>query len=495
MKWNGRSVFVVALVCMVASSLLTLAVVRGGSASIGTQGAVATAGNLLSLGGSQSYPKEFSKLFDTYQIIKKNYVHDVPSEQLIEGAIEGMVGSLDDPYSSYMDPTAAEEFNTSLHSSFEGIGAEVTLKNGRVTIVSPFKGSPAELAGLRANDQILSVNGESLEGLDLQKAVSKIRGPKGTKATLKVLRPGMTEPITVVVIRDNIPIETVHQSIIQRGADKFGRIEITQFSADTAKHFFEELAQLEKENIKGLIIDVRGNPGGYLTAVREIAEQLIPEKKAIVKIEYGDKSREVEEYHSKVDAAKPYPIVVLTDGGSASASEILAGAMSESGGYKLVGEKTFGKGTVQNTVEMGDKSQLKLTIAKWLTPNGEWINKKGIEPDVAVSQPEYFKATQLPQDKVLEQDMTGVDVKNLQLILNGLKLSPGRNDGYFDAKTKAAVERFQKENNLPVTGKVDPATGAALQDALIEQIRDPKNDNQLQKALDVLQQEVKAKGK
>lgn len=492
MKWNGRSVFSIVLVSIIASSLLTMGVLRADGANEPAAVTAATS-NLFSLGGNEDYPKEFVKFYNAFKAIKKDYIHEVKNDQLIEGAINGMIGSLDDPYSDYMDPASAQEFNSSLQSTFEGIGAEVTLHNGRVTIVSPIKGSPAEKVGLRPNDQILSVNGESLEGLDLIKAVTKIRGPKGSKAVLKVLRPGVTEPMTVECVRDKIPLETVHSEVIDKGGAKYGKIELSQFSVDTAKHFGEQLADLEKKGIQGLIIDVRGNPGGYLLAVKEIGEMLVPNKGLIVKIEYGDKSRGAEEFRSTTDKAKPYPIVLLVDNGSASASEILAGALSESGGYKLVGEKTFGKGTVQSTMEMEDKSQLKLTIAKWLTPKGEWIHKKGIEPDVKVEQPPYFKATQLPPDKVLARDMAGPEVKNLQLILDALQVKPGRNDGYFDANTEDAVKRFQAKKKLPVTGKIDKATSAALEDDLRDQIRQPQNDLQLQKAIEVLQGAAKAK--
>jgi len=493
MKWNGRTVFVLVLVSMITSSVLTMALVKTTAGNSSTVGAVATASNLFSLGNSQGYPKEFEKIKDAFHIIQNKYVDHVPSDKLIEGAIDGMISALDDPYSDYMDPVAAEEFNSALHSSFEGIGAEVSMQNGKVTIVSPFKGSPAELAGLRPNDQILSVNGESLEGLDLQKAVMKIRGPKGTKATLKIVRAGVAEPLTIVVVRDNIPIETVRGKTLQKDGGKYGYIEIAQFSSETSKRFKELMESFEKEAVKGLIIDVRGNPGGYLTAVKEIGEMLIPKKGLIVKIEYGAKEKEVEEIRSQADQAKPYPIVLLIDGGSASASEILAGALRESGGYKLVGEKTFGKGTVQNTVEMKDKSQLKLTIAKWLTPKGEWVHKKGIQPDVKVEQPAFYKATQLPADKILQKDMSSADVKNLQIILQGLKFAPGRTDGYFDAKTEAALKSFQAMKKLPVTGKVDQATGKALQDAIIAEMRNPASDLQLQKALEVVSQEAKGK--
>ncbi|CAM5797085.1 S41 family peptidase [Brevibacillus borstelensis] len=491
MKWNGRSVFALVIVTMVASSFLTMGLMKTSAGSSNATAVTAAAGSLFT--GSQEYPKEFKKLLDAFSAIKQEYIQDVTTDQLVEGAIGGMVGSLKDPYSDYMDPTSAEEFNSTLHSTFQGIGTEVTLQNGRVTVVSPFKGSPAERAGLRPNDQILSVNGESLEGLDLHQAVTKIRGPKGTKAVLKIARPGVAEPLTVVCVRDDIPIETVTSQIMEKNGVKVGVISLTQFSSDTSKHFTDQLTDLEKKGIGGLIIDVRGNPGGYLLAVKEIGETLIPNKGKIVEIEYGSANKQREEYFSKTDAAKPYPIAVLINGGSASASEILAGAMSESGGYKLVGEKSFGKGTVQSTMEMADKSQLKLTIAKWLTPKGNWIHEKGIEPDVKVEQPAYFNATQLPTDKVLSRDMAGSDVKNLQLILTGLKLSPGRDDGYFDEKTEQAVKKFQTAHKLPATGKVDQATRTAMEDSLREEIRKPENDLQLQKALEVVAQQNKAK--
>lgn len=471
------------LVSMMVSSLFTITFLKESS----------QASSLMTIASGQNAASDLDKLQDALEIIKKDYIQEVDESKLIEGAIQGMIKTLDDPYSDYLSPEAAKEFTESLGSTFQGIGAEVTLQNGKVTIVSPFKGSPAEKAGLRPNDQILSVNGESLEGLDLHQAVQKIRGPKGSKAVLEVLRPGNQEPMTITCIRDDIPIETVYSEVITQGNKKIGKLEITQFSADTAKEFAEHLAALEKQGIAGLIIDVRGNPGGYLLAVKEIGQLLVPNQGVIVKITYGDKAKGEEVMRSTLDKAKPYPVVVLIDKGSASASEILAGAMRDSAGYKLVGETSFGKGTVQNTVEMKDKSQIKLTIAKWLTPKGDWIHKKGIEPDYKVEQPAYFTATQLPQDKVLQRDQSGADVKNLQVILEGLGLAPGRTDGYFDAKTEAAVKRFQTGKKLPATGKVDNGTAVALQNAILEQIKDPKNDKQLQKAIQVVSEQANTK--
>ena len=489
MRWKGRTVLGLVLVSMVASSLFTMALMKTSAAGKTDTALTASANSLFA--GIQGYPDEFKKLYEAFSAIQKEYIEQVSTEQLVEGAIGGMVDSLEDPYSDYMDPKTAADFTSTLQSTFQGIGTEVTMQNGRVTVVSPFKGSPAERAGLRPNDQIISVNGESLEGLDLHEAVTKIRGPKGTKAVLEVVREGVSEPLTIVCIRDDIPIETVTSQIMEKNGKKVGVITLTQFSTDTAQHFKDQLAELEKQGIGGLVIDVRGNPGGYLLAVKEIGEILVPNNGPIVKIEYGSGGQQKEEYHSTTKEAKPYPITVLINGGSASASEILAGALRDSGNYKLVGEKTFGKGTVQSTMEMEDKSQLKLTIAKWLTPSGEWVHEKGITPDYVVQQPAYFNATLLPVDKELARDMNGADVKNLQVILKGLNLDPGREDGYFDQKTEDAVKQFQSANKLSVTGKVDAATRTLMEEKLLEAIRNPANDMQLQKALDVASQSTK----
>jgi carboxyl-terminal processing protease len=313
----------------------------------------------------------------------------------------------------------------------------------------------------------------------------QIRGPKGTKAELEIMRPGLSEAMHVTVVRDDIPIETVYSETIDRDGKKYGKIEITQFSQDTAKHFSTELSKLEKQGINGLIIDVRGNPGGLLDSVVNIGNLLVPNKGIILQVQYSDGKKEV--FRSEKGEAK-YPIVVLTDKGSASASEILAAALKGSG-YKVVGTTSFGKGTVQNTIPLEDDSQLKITVAKWLTPEGNWIHKKGITPDVKIEQPDYFNAAPLPTNVELKRDMNGSDVKNLQLILRGLGQPPGRSDGYFDSQTEAAVKAFQSLHQLPMTGIVDKKTAGVMQEELIKRIRDPKNDLQLQAAIEVLSKE------
>lgn len=436
-----------------------------------------------------SEAESLKKIYEVYGLIKENYLEEVDAQKLVDGAINGMINSLDDPYSVYMDPKSAEQFTESIHSSFQGIGAEVTMEGGKVTIVSPFKGSPAEKAGLRPNDQIVSVNGEPLDGLDLYQAVLKIRGPKGTEAKLEVIRPGLRDHLTVIVVRDEIPLETVYSETIQRNGKTFGKIEVTQFSTNTGVRFKEELEKFEKAGVDGLLIDLRGNPGGLLNVVVEMGHLLVPDKGVILQVEDTGGKREV--MNSTLTNRKPYPITVLIDKGSASASEILAGALKENG-YKLVGQPSFGKGTVQNSMELGDKSQVKMTIAKWLTPSGEWIHKTGIAPDIPIEQPKYFQAAPINLDAgSLKYDQNGEAIKNLQVILEGLGFPPGRADGYFDEKTVTAVKAFQKLNELPMTGEVDEKTAMLLQEQLVKKMKDPAHDMQLQAAIQVLDKEVK----
>lgn len=433
---------------------------------------------------SEDAQEQMKKIGQVYDLIKSRYVEDIEDAELIEGAIQGMVNTLEDPYSVYMDKETADQFSQSLDSSFEGIGAEVSMMEGKVTIVAPFKDSPAEKAGLKSNDQILSVDGKSVEGLDLYDAVLKIRGEKGTIVQLEVVRPGVTEILKIDVKRDEIPIETVYSSIKEYNGKKVGYIELTSFAEDTAKDFATSLDELEKQKIDGLVLDVRGNPGGYLESVEEILKNLVTEEKPYVQIE--ERSGNKQRFFSTLKEKKGYPITVLIDRGSASASEILAGALKEAGNYEVVGETSFGKGTVQQAVPMGDGSNIKLTMFKWLTPDGNWIHEKGVEPTVEVLQPEYFYSNPISTEKELVLDTNSEQVKNAQLMLSGLGFEAGRKDGYFSKETETAVKAFQQANNLTVTGEIDSKTAEVIQTKLLEKVRDEKNDLQLQTAIKIL---------
>ncbi|WP_020620095.1 S41 family peptidase [Paenibacillus daejeonensis] len=488
MQFKGRTVAAYIALTIVATVLLTLMVVdRSLLQELSSRAGLVTAqGDQVIT--EKLTQEELTKLNTVLSLIETKYYKPVDREQVVSGALNGMMGVLEDPYSVYMEHDAAEHFSESIEGSFTGIGAEVSMENGQVIVVSAIKDSPAERAGLLPKDIILSVNGERLDGLQLSEAVAKVRGPKGSKAELQIQRGQRAQPIQVTVVRDEIDVETVFSEMLPGG---IGKIEIRQFAMNTGDRFGEELATLEEQGMKGLIIDVRNNPGGVLPVVVSVTEPFIRSGEPIVQIE--DRNGDREQTVSK-GAGKPYPLVVLTNKGSASASEVLAGALSERADATIVGETTFGKGTVQVSYNkvMSDGSLVKMTIAKWLTPDGNWINETGIEPDVEVLPPDFFNAPRLSKEQTLKRDMLGEEVRSAQLMLSGLGYSTGRKDGYYSEETAKAVAAFQQSVSLPASGEMDQATAERLEEKLIEWIRDDSNDNQLKAAVEELQKKLDA---
>ncbi|WP_462412497.1 lmo1851 family serine protease [Neobacillus sp. Marseille-QA0830] len=427
---------------------------------------------------------EFKKLYEAYDTLNNDYFKKVNDKKLINGAINGMVESLDDPYSDYMSVDEAKSFNSTISSSFEGIGAEIQEKDGHIVIVSPIKGSPAEKAGLKPDDIILSVDGKSLQGMTSTEAVTIIRGKKGTKVELSIQRAGTSAPLTVPIVRDEIPIETVYGEMVEDGIAK---VQITSFSTNTAKELVKTLNDMQNQGMKGLVLDLRQNPGGLLDQAVSISSMFVPKGKVIVKEE--DRNGKIKEIASSNEGNPNLPLVVLIDKGSASASEITAAALRESAGVKLIGEKSFGKGTVQTASNFSDGSNLKFTIAKWLTPNSNWIHKKGIKPDVEVALPEYATLSIINPDKELTLSSSSTEVQTAQKMLKAIGYDPGREDGFFDDKTKEAVMAFQTANGLPADGILKGDSTMKLMELLREKIQ--SNDTQLQKAVEVLKEEMK----
>lgn len=428
-------------------------------------------------------PEDLSKVIQAYNLIKEHYVEGVESDLLFEGAIQGMLDVLEDPYSTYMDPEMNERFMEQIESSFEGIGAEVSMMDGKVTIVTPIKDSPAEAAGLRPNDQIILIDNEEIDGLDLNEAVEIIRGEKGSEVVLGIQRPGVSEVFEVKIIRDEIPIETVYVDTKTIDGKKTGILTITSFSENTAEDFADELAQLEQDGIEGLVIDVRGNPGGLLDSVGDILGNFIPKDIPYIQIE--NQKGEKTPYYSRLKGEKDYPISVVIDEGSASASEILAIALKEMD-YNVVGMTSFGKGTVQQPIPLGDGSTIKLTISKWLSPNGVWIHDKGVEPTVEKKQPDYFYSNPIQADEPLTNNQTGEKVENAKRMLHGLGYDIAKVDGNYDNDTVEAVKTFQKDHDLKITGEIDEKTASLIETKIIEKIRSGEDDQQLEEALNIL---------
>jgi len=477
MLFRGRTVAAFLLVAVAGTALATLTVADRllelpGIEAMTPQAAASRGAEGLSEG-------EIGKLEAVFSLIRTKFYREVDREKVVDGAVSGMIASLGDPYSVYMEKETAKHFSESVAGSFTGIGAEVKLQNGKVVVESAIRGTPAERAGLQPKDVILEVNGEKLEGLELGDAVAKIRGPKGTKAKLLIRRAGVDTPIRLVLVRDDIDYETVKAELLHGG---IGRIELRQFSLNTAERFAEELAQLERQGMKGLVIDVRNNPGGALQIAEQIAGAFVPKGRALYWVE--DRSGKQERAVSK-GGGKPYPVAVLINKGSASAAEVLAAALQESAGSLLVGESSFGKGTVQISYSkpIGDGSQVKMTIAKWLTPGKRWVNEKGVEPDAPVAQPDYYTVARMSKESTLKLEAMGEDVRSLQIMLEAAGHAPGRKDGYYDGATKRAVESFQRAAGLQATGECDPATAERLEEAVYALTQDDANDRQLQEAL------------
>lgn len=317
--------------------------------------------------------------------VEDDFLYKVDKEKLRQGELKGMVASLDDPYSEYL---TLEDFNAlaeQTNGKFFGIGVSVSSnEEGQILVIAPIKDTPAEKVGIKTGDLILKVNGEPVSGNDLQAAVAKIKGDKGTSVKITIYRPSTKETKDIDVKRDEIKLETVISNTIK----DLGYIGITQFNDNTYDEFTKALNNLKEKNVKGLIIDLRGNPGGTVDSVEKIANELLPEG-TIVSAKNRD-GKVVFDYKSDKEYVN-LPMAVLINGGSASASEILAGAIRDFKMGTLIGEKSFGKGIVQSVFPFPDGSGLKITTSEYFTPSGENIHKKGIKPDIEVKLPENVK--------------------------------------------------------------------------------------------------------
>ncbi|GAV22818.1 S41 family peptidase [Carboxydothermus pertinax] len=320
-------------------------------------------------------------LLTVIALIKSQYYQPVSTEKLMNGAIKGMVEGLDDPYSVYLDPEQFKHLNEQITGAFGGVGLIVTMEEKHIVVVKPIPNTPAAKAGIKAGDIIVKVAGRDTKGMDLDTAVSLMRGPVGTKVSVGILRPGEKETREFTLVRETITIPTVESKMLD---DKIGYLALSQFTENSPEAVRKALGDLKRKGMKGLIFDLRDNPGGELTAAVEIADLFIPKGKTIVYVDYRNQPDEEEKANLP---ALGLPMVVLVNGGSASASEIVAGALKDWQVAVLVGEKTFGKGVVQSIFKLPGNAGLKLTVARYLTPKKHDINKKGIEPDIVVKQP------------------------------------------------------------------------------------------------------------
>jgi carboxyl-terminal processing protease len=337
---------------------------------------------------------DFSPVWLSWNVLNEKFVsasttEKVSSQERVWGMIKGLADSFGDPYTVFFPPIESEIFESDISGNFEGVGMEIGIRNDVLTVVAPLKGTPAYNAGLLSGDQIIKIDGEDSYGLSVDKAVKKIRGERGTTVTFEVLREGEDKTLTIPVVRDVIQIPALSTDESDQAGlrpDGVYVIKLYNFSANSANLFREALRGFVLSGSDKLILDLRGNPGGYLEAAVDMASWFLPVGKAVVIEDFGQKAKP--QYHR----SKGYDVfndtlkmAIVVNQGSASASEILAGALNEHGIATLVGERTFGKGSVQELVEITDDTSLKVTIARWLTPNGNSISNGGLTPDIEVS--------------------------------------------------------------------------------------------------------------
>jgi carboxyl-terminal processing protease len=413
------------------------------------------AGFLKDLSASNDETYKGLKLFtDVLEIVTEKYVDEVDTNELIEKAIQGMVHSLD-PHSALLPPEAYEDLRIDTKGNFTGIGIHITLRDGFVTVISPIEGTPAYKAGIQAQDRIVKVDDTPVD--DLRQAVNMMRGPKGTPVKVTILRKGEPEPLEFDLVRDIIPVKSIKAQTLKPG---YGYIWITNFTGNTTEDFLDALEKLESENapMKGLVLDLRNNGGGLLEESLRICDIFI-DKGILLSIK-GRGEGNAKEFPAKPSSVKrDYPIVLLINGGSASASEIVAGALQDHKRALILGTTSFGKGSVQTVESLRDGYGLKLTIARYYTPNGRSIQAKGIEPDIVV-----------PFKPLEQSDQANGD------------------DGFVkESDLKNHLEGVTDSQEMPEEPKKpEPRMKSPESRAIPLELENLQRDNQVMRALDIL---------
>lgn len=402
-------------IALIAAAIFSIGNYIGGRSVV--SGVTAT-GSIINIEGIPVTADQLAPFWKAWKVLNNKYVeHDATStpSKRVYGAIKGLAESYGDPYTVFFDPEETKAFKGDISGNFEGVGMEIGLKDNNIVVVSPLKGSPAEKAGMLTGDRIVKIDDTLTSGFSVEKAVKNIRGPKGTVVKLTVIREGEKEPLVISITRSVINMPTidtetydksdnVHQAISGKDSGTFGAedvrvIRLYSFNANSPQQFRSAVQDFIRSGSKKLIIDLRGNPGGYLDAAIYMASFFLPSDAIVVSEDFGD-SRPTKVYKSigYNTIGRDVRVAILVNGGTASASEILAGALQDHGVAKLIGTKTFGKGSVQEVIPITSDTALKVTIARWLTPNGKNISKQGIDPDIEVKlTPDDQKKDKDPQ--------------------------------------------------------------------------------------------------
>jgi len=428
---------------------------------------------------------------EAYERILKSSVHPVEGDLLVEGALRGMAETLKDPYSRYLTSEEAKAHEESLADERVGIGLEVMESNGRFIVVTPVKESPAAKAGVKPYDEIVRVNGERVEGKTLSDLLTAIKGEKGTKVSLTVYRENENRHVELNMKRTALRIQTVTSELLEEDDLKIGYVSITIFGEKTAEEWEKQTRSLVQRGIDGLLIDVRGNPGGYLHSVEAVVSTMLEpgatyafmqdskgvlEPLPVVAVEKDD-------YVKKM---RRLPIVLIQDEGSASASEVLSGALKSNKRALIAGTTSFGKGTVQETWDLSNGGEMKLSSHKWLTPSQEWIHGTGVKADFEVEANELYQLEPVPVSGTFKVGDFNKDVEYGQKVLKALGHPVSRVDGYFDEDTATAIQEFREEHKQEGNAEMDASFFQELRKTVIEYKSSKKNDEQLQMSISYL---------
>ncbi|MCI5775821.1 MAG: S41 family peptidase [Aerococcus sp.] len=431
--------------------------------------------------------RDFRDFQRTYRLLSSDYYGDISHQNLVDQGISGMTDGIDDPYTGFYFDSDNAELQSSIDAKVEGIGATVQEMDGKIIIVSPVKDSPAEKAGLKPNDIVVSVDDKPMENVSAEEAVKRIRGKTGTTVKLVIQRG--SETFDVSMKRAEVPIETVHSEIDTQHPD-IAHIQITTFSENTADELKHAIESMRQAKAKRFIIDLRGNPGGLLSAALDIANMFLKNGQPIVSV--VDKNQNKETYHADSEQYGDFkitePTVVLVDGGSASASEIVAGALQQSAHIPIVGTQTFGKGTVQSIIpyNAAETRELKVTTGHWMTPNGQWINQKGITPDHPITFENIDQLMAVDTKQTYKAGDTSAAIENIKRLFNQIGLlEENQINQQYDEQLVDVVKAFQKEHHLAVTGKMTSKTAETLMQEVQEWLQ--THDKQKQEAIKVLE--------
>lgn len=428
---------------------------------------------------------------EAYKRILKSSVHPVEGDLLVEGALRGMAETLKDPYSRYLTSEEAKTHEESLADERVGIGLEVMESNGRFIVVTPVKESPAAKAGVKPYDEIVRVNGERVEGKTLSDLLAAIKGEKGTKVSLTVFRENENRHVELKMKRTALQIHTVTSEVLEQDDTKIGYVSITIFGEKTAEEWEKQTRSLVERGIDGLLIDVRGNPGGYLHSVEAIVSTMLDAGETYAFMQDSKGVLEPlpviavknDDYVKKM---RRLPIVLIQNEGSASASEVLSGALKSNKRALIAGTTSFGKGTVQETWELSNGGEMKLSSHKWLTPSQEWIHGRGVKADYAVEANELYQLEPVPVSGTFKVGDFNKDVEYGQKVLKALGHPVSRVDGYFDEDTANAILEFRKEHKQEGDAEMDASFFQELRKTVIAYKSSKKNDDQLQMSIGYL---------